>query len=593
MVHCLSLLLALPFASATSLRSTDFFRLSSLGSNNLGLYKLVSSYESQQRQLQEKEQLLIQGAAGESLGWMELESSSQKDEKYGPHFFDQRVSHDPKSEYFNVTFKQRYWLDDTFYEPGGPIILLDGGETSGEDRIPFLDRGILYRLSKELHGLGIVFEHRYYGESFPFPNISTDSLRFLDTLTSIHDNAYFAKTVCLPSRRFRKIDSDPVTHPWIIYGGSYAGGKAAFTRSLYPDVFMGGIASSAVTHATVNYWEYLEPIRLSGPPKCIEMLLNHVKVVDTVLGWGQEGLTTTMKRQFGLENVTSDQDFVSVLQSPMGMWQGGNWEDGPVGRFERFCEMEKRSLVQWETIETLITNLAKQWNAVGPIERVKSFRLYAEWFRKNVAALCEEEDQDKCFGSDNEEDYQDVSLDQGMWRAWHYQVCTEWGYYIVAAPEDQPSLVSRLLDVPYHHKTCAYAYPPGKLNRIPRWPDVKKINQYGDFNYSFPRLAFIDGSADPWVYATPHSPENPAIKTRQSTTSEPFIMIPNARHHYDENGLRDWENEPKEIRKVHEEEVAFVKAWLGEWDNELERKKKWRMGPWRLGKAGAPAMDDV
>jgi hypothetical protein len=74
--------------------------------------------------------------------------------------------------------------------------VLDGGETSGEDRLPFLDTGVLDILAEATGGLSIVLEHRYYGTSrvslyirvlegihfisgtsIPVANFSTDSMR--------------------------------------------------------------------------------------------------------------------------------------------------------------------------------------------------------------------------------------------------------------------------------------------------------------------------------------------------------------------------------------------------------------------------------
>jgi hypothetical protein len=46
-------------------------------------------------------------------------------------------------------------------------------------------------------------------------------------------------------------------------------------------------------------------------------------------------------------------------------------------------------------------------------------------------------------------------------------------------------------------------------------------------------------------------------------------------HHWDEGGLRDPLREPKEIQKIHHEEIKFVKAWLKEWKG----RGKWKMDP--------------
>lgn len=53
------------------------------------------------------------------------------------------------------------------------------------------------------------------------------------------DNIYFAQNLKLEG-----IDLDPKVTPWIIYGGSYAGAQAAFTRIRKNSPFWGAIASS-------------------------------------------------------------------------------------------------------------------------------------------------------------------------------------------------------------------------------------------------------------------------------------------------------------------------------------------------------------
>lgn len=81
--------------------------------------------------------------------------------EFREQWFEQPLDHFAENDHH--TFKQRYWVNKRHYKKGGPVIVLDGGETSGEDRLPFLDTGIVEILTKATDGLGVVLEHRYYG----------------------------------------------------------------------------------------------------------------------------------------------------------------------------------------------------------------------------------------------------------------------------------------------------------------------------------------------------------------------------------------------------------------------------------------------
>ena len=77
----------------------------------------------------------------------------------------------PLDHFYNstdVTFSQRFWVNSRHYKPrpGAPVIVIDGGETNGEDRLPFLDTGIADILARATGGVGVVLEHRYYGAFF-------------------------------------------------------------------------------------------------------------------------------------------------------------------------------------------------------------------------------------------------------------------------------------------------------------------------------------------------------------------------------------------------------------------------------------------
>ena len=136
-------------------------------------------------------------------------------------------------------FDLRYWFDASYYKTGGPVIVLQSGETSGTDRLPFLQKGLLRQMIKATNGIGVILEHRYYGTSFPVADLSTESLRFLTTDQALADQAYFAQHV-----KFAGLEHLDLTAPnvaYLAYGGSYAGAFVAFLRKLYPDVYWGKI----------------------------------------------------------------------------------------------------------------------------------------------------------------------------------------------------------------------------------------------------------------------------------------------------------------------------------------------------------------
>ncbi|GAA5967319.1 hypothetical protein JCM3765_005600 [Sporobolomyces pararoseus] len=545
----------------------------------LGLYRHLQAAES--AQLGTPEQDYFNGDS-KQLPFLSPSASSSSP-SFTPHTFDQLVSHDPdvpapsstESEYDGkggATFKQRYWFDATFYKKGGPVYLLDAGETNAEGRLPFLEKGISKILSEATGGIGIVFEHRYYGESFPVKNLTTDSYRFLTTLQSIQDSNYFAENVVLPG--LEDVDLSPKRTPWIRYGGSYAGATSALARKLYPEVWWGAIASSAVTTAIVDYWEYYVPIQEHAPKQCIEQLQNHTTTIDSILAVKNSFLTSSLKAYFGLPNVTNDADFVNALTVPLGSWQARNW-DPKVGSktFDRFCDALTASPTV-TSARTIESELLPSWPS-NPRKRLAEFTNYANYIKEHVAAKCPEGiEQDECFGTDV---YVGDGLEEAPWKSWAYQFCTEWGYFIGAAPKSHPSIVSRLITPEYTGQICSKAFPPGELNSVPATPNVTKINQYGSYDLSYPRLAFIDGSADPWIGATPHSPH---AKERKDTLRKPFKVIPEGVHHWDENGLLDPSQEPKQIRKIHREEIEFVQSWLKDW----KVRGKWKMDPSRWEK---------
>jgi len=86
-----------------------------LGPQGVNLWKL------QQNQHQHSRRLLVQETSDFTLA-----------EEFPAQWFEQPLDHFDDS--IKDTFMQRYWVNRRHYDPavGGPVFVLDGGETSGE-----------------------------------------------------------------------------------------------------------------------------------------------------------------------------------------------------------------------------------------------------------------------------------------------------------------------------------------------------------------------------------------------------------------------------------------------------------------------------
>ncbi|KAH8835052.1 peptidase S28 [Flagelloscypha sp. PMI_526] len=486
------------------------------------------------------------------------QSTFNVETEFPEQWFEQPVDH------FNAsygTFKQRYWVSTRHYTAGGsgPVIVLDGGETSGEDRLPFLDTGIVDILARATNGVGVILEHRYYGKSIPVNDFSTDSLRFLNNDQAVADSANFMKNVKLSG-----IEEDltaPGT-PWIYYGGSYAGARAAHMRILHPDIVYGAIASSAVTHAAIDNWEYMDVIRRAADPLCSAHIEGSIKTIDGLLANGHTAFI--IKSLFGLEKLSHNDDFASILETPLGAWQAKVW-DPAVGSkvFDEFCA-ELRGPYMLASYPYGHSSREVELEESGSVKLDLAVFHYAKWIRKHIVSLCPKElGIEKCFGTYDDEQYTGTNLDQD-WRLWQFQVCTEWGYFIPPPPNPEyPRIISNQITLEYEAKICRQAFPPGEHFKVPAWPNVTVVNELGDFAIAADRLAIIDGEVDPWRPMTPHSESS--AKDREDTVLRPFKIIPDAVHHYDEYGLKDMSREPPEIRRIHGEMIFFVISWLKDW----------------------------
>jgi hypothetical protein len=100
------------------------------------------------------------GGSARSVSPGDSTTTAKLTAEFPQQWFTQSLDHFSQA---SQTFKQRFWVNKRHYVPGskGPVVVIDGGETSGEDRLPFLDTGIAEILARATGGIGVVLEHRY------------------------------------------------------------------------------------------------------------------------------------------------------------------------------------------------------------------------------------------------------------------------------------------------------------------------------------------------------------------------------------------------------------------------------------------------
>ncbi|DAZ97593.1 TPA: hypothetical protein N0F65_002212 [Lagenidium giganteum] len=137
------------------------------------------------------------------------------------------------------SFQQRYYVCDQFFDATaaqGAVFLYAGNEADVELYVN--NMGLMWENAQAFNALLVFAEHRYFGQSMPFPPEELDDhMQFLSSAQALED---FARVVATVKTSY-KANNVPV----IAFGGSYGGMLAAWMRMKYPFVVDGAIAASA------------------------------------------------------------------------------------------------------------------------------------------------------------------------------------------------------------------------------------------------------------------------------------------------------------------------------------------------------------
>ncbi|KAG7447549.1 uncharacterized protein BT62DRAFT_891405 [Guyanagaster necrorhizus] len=462
------------------------------------------------------------------------------------YYFDQLIDHNDPSL---GTFQQRYWHTYEFYESGGPIILMTPGEANAAPYYGYLtNRTINGLIAQQEHGSVIVVEHRFYGLSNPYPDLTVASLKYHTIQQAIDDLEYFAENVVLPMPNGDQVGPDKA--PWILTGGGYAGALTSWTMVNKPNVFWAGYASSAVVETIFNFWRYFEPIRQNMPENCSADVAAVIAYVDEVFSGEDTTAINAIKDEFGLSEMTHLDDVAGALRNNLWDWQSLQPTSGAGAQFFEFCDaLEVKDGENAPEAGWGLDHALPAWGT---------------YFKDDYySLLCGDDGAEDCLGTYNASQnlWTNTSIDNA-YRSWNWIVCNEVGFYQDGPPVNVTvtPIVTRLVNVEtfYDQRQCQMLFPEAFPD--PPYPDTSNINTlYEGWDVSLDRIFFATGTRDPWREATLS-----AQGLNIPSTEEMPIGLSDGFHCSDlstTSGTVD-----ATVSKVQASALASMNTWLKEWE---------------------------
>lgn len=484
----------------------------------------------------------------------------------GSAAFEQLIDHTNPSL---GTFSQRYWWSDEYWAgPGSPVVFFTPGEGAADGYEGYLtNRTITGLFGQAIQGAVVMLEHRYWGESSPFDELTVENLQYLTLAQSIADTTYFAKNVVFP---FDTNGSSQATRaPWVFSGGSYSGALSGWVEAVDPGTFWAYHASSAVVEAVSDFWQYFAPIQEGMPQNCSADVSLVIDYVDGVLLNGTAAEKQALKEKFGLGDIEHDADFASALENGPWLWQSNQFYTG-YSSFYQFCDYVENAAGTTANATTTATSPSP--SGVG---LQKALDGYARWTREILLpdycsgyGYWSDPSDLACFDTYNATSpiYTDISVDNAINRQWNWFLCNEpFDFWQDGAPSDRPSIVSRLVTAEYWERQCALFFPPeGEFTYgHAKGKTVDDVNAYtGGWFTNTTRLVWTNGQFDPWKDATVSSEFRPGGPL-ESTAEAPVYVIPSGIHCSDllaQNGVVN-----SGVQKVIDAEIAQIAQWVSEY----------------------------
>lgn len=402
-------------------------------------------------------------------------------------------------------FDQRYFENLAYYDgnPGRPILLYIGGESEFSEAA-YIQRGSITKIAKETNAIILGLEHRFFGNSQPFPYLNKTSMEYLTVDQALADIAAFLS--------FARLEycSDS-TCDVLVIGGSYPGALSSWFRLYYPHIANYSWASSAPVNIKLLFPEY------------DELIANVLKEVDDDCFTNTKLILSYYHNQIVKRNRTTFQEMKRNY---------GFTDDMDMGSVLSILSDVIYYAVQYDNNYNLIRPYCAKQNGHEP-----SFEAYIKLFHDVQRTFSQTTHDMDPFSLTDEDPY---SKNAAM-RAWTWMTCNELGWFANSAGFQSP-----WVNQTFYEKVCK------KLFKIDVGFIRRSAFRYGSNHPRSSYVIFSNGKVDPWSAL--------GVESVSSSNQQYSYHIEGASHcsdMKDENPL-----DTEDLKKTRAQIIDRLVSWL-------------------------------
>ncbi|KAL4426944.1 hypothetical protein ABPG74_017201 [Tetrahymena malaccensis] len=443
----------------------------------------------------------------------------------------------------DLTFKQKYLVKDDFYRyDKGPILFYCGNE--GPIEMFYNNTGFqTHTLAKELNGLVVFMEHRYFGESWPFGNeeesLKKGNNKYLTSLQALNDYVVFLNW-------FKKsLGCGDDECPVIAIGGSYGGMLAAWIRMKFPNVVDASLAASAPIYQFLNREGLNQTLFYSiitrnyAQNGCSDKIHQAYQLLTNIID--SPASTKLFKDQFDpiFANITQAMNTCEPITNSTGLQQLRTYMDTAYSYMAMTNYPQASSFLRpmpaWPANASCIPMEAVNSNSTI-FELFSAIKLSTDTFYNyDQSANCSDTTQGDDGASDN-----DMS-------GWNILACSDM-VLPMASNGKSDMFYSQPWNFEQYKEWCNYTY-----GVTPNYDWA--LDFYGGRNdlemQNFSNIFFSNGMLDPWSGGSP---------TEYLSEDLPVNYMYASAHH---NDLRlPQEGDPESVVQGRELEIKYLKKWI-------------------------------